>query len=124
MSEPFDGKSSHSGLLCKHITLDLVEDWLWRGISLELIRVIFIVDIVSNSNKLAAIVRAGKENDGDAQNLSIGDSASIWRVGLEDKLVDAYRNRTNEEGVEFLIVLVSAFCKKVFSSNRAGAFTR
>lgn len=71
---PLDGETGHTGLLSKHIALDSVDQGLSRRLCVELWRVIFVVHIVSDADKLAAVVGAGQENDRDSNNVGIGDS--------------------------------------------------
>lgn len=105
--KPLDRKASDAGLLSEHVPADAVEERLCGRVGIELIRVIFVVDVVSDANELAAIVSAGEEDDSDAEDLSIGNALGVRWVGLKDELVDADGDGANEEGVEFLIVLVT-----------------
>lgn len=85
----------------------MVDLRLGRRVGVELVRVVFVVDIVANAHKLAAVVRARQQNDRHAQNLGIGDALDIWRVGLENKLVDADGDGADKQRVELLVVLVA-----------------
>lgn len=105
--KPFDCKASNAGLLSEHVPTNTVEERLRGWVSIKLIGVVFVVDIVSDADELAAIVGAGEEDDGNAEDLSVWDALGVWWVGFEDELVDADWDRTNEEGVEFLVVLVT-----------------
>lgn len=105
---PFNSKAGDSWLLCKNISSDLLKNRLCRGISVELIRIIFIVDIVSDSYELPVVVGTGEKNNGDSKDFSIWDTTGIGWIGLEDELVDTNRDRTDEERVEFLIMLIAS----------------
>lgn len=107
MHKPFDSKASNAGLLGEHVPADAVEEWLCGWVGIELVGVIFIVDVVSDADELAPIVGAGEEDDGDAEDLSVGDALGVRWVGFEDELVDADGDGADEEGVEFLVVLVT-----------------
>ena len=73
----------------------------------RLVRVL-VVDIVSDANELALFVRAAQEDHGHADDLAVGDAGEVRGICLEDKLIDADRDRTNEDGVELLVVLIAA----------------
>lgn len=105
--KPFDSKAGNTGLLSEHVPTDTVEERLRGWVSIKLIRVVFVVDIVSDADELAAIVGTGEEDDGDAEDLSVWDALGVRWVGFKDELVDADWDGTNEEGVEFLVVLVT-----------------
>mgnify|MGYP004190036849 CR=1 FL=1 len=111
---PLDSKSGDSRLLCENVTADLLKNWLGWGVGIELLRIIFIVDVVSDTNKLSAIVGAGKEDNGDTKNFGIWNATGIGWVGLEKELVYANWNGTNEEGVEFLVVLITGIVRRLF----------
>lgn len=107
---PFDSKSSDSWLLRQNVASHFLKDWLSWWIGIELFRIVLVVDIVSDSNKLSAIVGTGEEDDGNAEDLSIWDALGVRWVGFEDKLVDSDWDGTDEEGVELLIVLIAGSC--------------
>jgi hypothetical protein len=71
------------------------------------LRIVLVVDVVANTNEFTAIVSAGQQDHRDAQNVRLGDAGNIGCIGLENELVDANRNGADQEGVEFLIVLVT-----------------
>jgi hypothetical protein len=58
---------------------------------------------------LAGRFSLSQQDDGHAQDLVVRDTLGVGRVGLKDELVDADGDRTHEEGVEFLVILVSVF---------------
>lgn len=84
---------------------NLLEDWLHWWIGGHLRVVILVVDIVANTDELAVVVRAGEEDDGNADDVGRWDASGIWGGGLEDELVDADWDWTDEKGVELLVVL-------------------
>lgn len=102
---PFDSESRHSWFLGEDIPLDAFNDWLRRWLVVQLLAIVFIVDVVSDSYELAVIVGARKEDHCDAKDLAGGNLLQIWGIGLKDEFVDAYWNRANEERVELLVVL-------------------
>ena len=51
--------------------------------------VVLVVDIVANTDELAIIVRAGKEDDSNANDVGWWNAGSIRSGALEDELVDA-----------------------------------
>jgi hypothetical protein len=106
-NQPFDGESRNPRLLCQDITTNPLDDGLRGRLSAQLLRVVFVVDIVANSDELAAIVGAGKENHGNTEDVGIGNTLSIRGVRLEGELAHADGNRADEERVEFLVVLVT-----------------
>lgn len=102
---PFDSESSHTRLLGENIATDVLDLGLRRGLGGQFLRVVLVVHVVTHTDELAAIIAAGEEDDGDAQDLRRRDALEIWSISLEDELVDADRNGADEEGVEFLVVL-------------------
>lgn len=108
---PFDSESSHTGLLSKYIASNTLDNRLGRRLRSQLLRVILIVIVVANTDEFAAIVTAGKKNDGDAENLRGGNAFQIGRIGLEDEFVHTDRDRPNKEGVEFLVILRATRCQ-------------
>ena len=107
---PLDRKSSDSRLLREDVSSDLLEDRLGWRISIELFGIVLIVNIVSNSYELSAVVGAGKEDDGDAEDLSIWNALGVRWVGFEDELVDADWDRANEQGIKLLVMLIAGRC--------------
>lgn len=105
---PLDGEARHAGLLSEDVSANALDDGLGRWLGVELGGVIFVVDVVADANKLAVVVGAGQKDDGDTEDVAIGDDLGVWRVGLEEELVDADGDGADEEGVELLIVLVAA----------------
>jgi len=104
---PLDGKSCNAWLLCQDVALDLLDDGLRRGFRVESLVGVLVVNVVTHTNELSAVIAAAEEDDRHAQDLAVGDPGEVWRVRLEDKLVDAYWNGTNEERVKLLVVLRS-----------------
>ena len=107
---PLNGESSHSGLLSQDVSLHALNDRLGGGLSVQLFGVIFVVDIVADANEFTSIVSAGQKNDSDAEDFSVGNARGIRSVGLKDEFVDADRDRADEKGVEFLVVLIAGKC--------------
>lgn len=101
---PLDSKSSHARLLCKDVPPHAVDVWLGGRLCIELFRVVFIVDVVANSDKLSAIVATCEEDDCDTENLGCGDAAEIGWVGFEYELVYADGDWPDEEGIELLVM--------------------
>lgn len=96
---PLDGKSSHTGLLSKNVATDLLDDGLGGGIGVELLRLIFVVDVVSHSHELTAVIGAGQEHDRHAHDLRVGDALGVRRVRLENELVNAHRDGSHQQSV-------------------------
>jgi hypothetical protein len=101
---PLDSEASHTRLLGKNIPANAVNNRLSRGIGDQLLRVVLVVDIVSDTNKLAAIVAASEKNDGHTQDLGGRDALQVGGIGLEDELVHSNGNGTDEKRVEFLVI--------------------
>ncbi|KAI6761932.1 hypothetical protein HG531_002485 [Fusarium graminearum] len=91
-------------------SLGVPEATLDGGLSVELLGVIFIVDVVTNANEFTSIVGTCQENDGDTKDFGIRDAGDVGSVGLENEFVDSDRDRTDEKGVEFLVVLIAERC--------------
>ena len=104
-SIPFDSKSCHTRLLCKHVPPHAVDVWFGWGLSVELFRVVLIVDVVANSDELSAVVAACEEDDCDAEDLGCRDASEVRRICFEYKLVHADGDGPNEEGIELLVML-------------------
>jgi hypothetical protein len=92
---PLDREASHTGLLSKDIAADTLNDGLSWGLHRQLLGVVLIVDIVTNTDELTAVVAAGQEDDSNAQYLRGRDALQIGRIGLENELVDADRDRAD-----------------------------
>lgn len=105
---PLDGESGDTGLLREDVALHALDDGLGRGLRVELLRVVLIVDVVSHSHKLAAVVGTGQKDDSNTEDVGIGDARRAGSLGLEDKLIDADGDGPDEEGVELLVILVSS----------------
>ena len=105
MFVPFDSKSGHTRFLCQDVPPHTVDIWLGGGLSIELFRVVFIVDVVANSNELSAIVAACEEDDSNAENLGCRNASEIWGVGFEYEFVHADGDGPDEERIELLVML-------------------
>ena len=105
---PLYGESRYSRLVRKNVAADLVNNGLGRGIGGELVGLVFIVDVVAHADELAAVVGAGQQDDGDAEDVGVGDAAGLGRVGLEDELVHTDGDRADEERVQLLVILITA----------------
>jgi len=110
-SIPLDSESRDSGLLGQHVANNPLKDRLAGRLVLKLWDIVFVADIVTNTDELTTIVGAGKQDDGDAQDLGGRELANSWRIGLEDELVDADRDRSNKEFSKFLIVVGAVSCE-------------
>lgn len=102
---PFDGEASHTRLLSEDIAADVLDLGLRRGVGGQFFRVVLVVHVVAHTDEFTTIIAACEQNDGDAEDLRIGDPLVIGRIGLEDELVHSDRDGTNEQRVEFLILL-------------------
>lgn len=69
---PLDGKPCHSRFLCQDISPHSFDDGFRGGICVELLAIILVVDIVSNSNKFTLVVRTGEEDDSHPKDLGGG----------------------------------------------------
>lgn len=103
---PLDGKSRDSWLLSQNVAADLLNDGLWGRIINELLALVLVVDVVANAHKFATVVGARQQYHRDAQKLVDRDALCVRRLGLEDELIDTNRDGANEEGVEFLVVII------------------
>lgn len=104
---PLDVEPGDTGLFGQHAALDSVGEDLCRGLGIQLLRVVFVVDVVANTDKFSAVVGACEENDGDAEDVGVGDLGAVWGIGLEEELVDADGDRPDKERFELLIILVA-----------------
>lgn len=105
---PFDGETGHTRLLSEDVAFHSLNDGLRRGLSIELLRIVLIVDVVSNSHELASVVGASQEHDCDAQNVGVGDASGVGSLSFEEELVDSHGDGADEKGVQFLVILVPA----------------
>ena len=112
--QPFDRKSGNPWLFSKNVSSNSLQNRLWRGVGIELVRVVLVIDIVSNSHEFTAIVSTGEEDNGDAENFGIWDSRSVGRVGLEYEFIDSDRYWAYEERIELLIVFITAYVSSGF----------
>lgn len=102
---PLDGEASHTRLLSEDIAADVLDLGLRRGVGGQFFRVVLVVHVVAHTDEFTTVIAAGEQNDGDAENLRIGDPLVIGRIGLENELVHSDRDGTDEQRVEFLILL-------------------
>lgn len=107
-SIPFDSKARDSWLVGQDIPSHLLDYRLGWRLGIQLLAVVLVVDVVTHTHELAAIVAARQQYDGHAQDLGVRDALGVWWVGFEDELVDADRDGAHEEGVKLLVVLVAA----------------
>lgn len=63
---PLDCEPRNSGFLSKDISPHSFNDGLGWGFGIQLLAVIFVIDVVSDTDKLAGVVGTGEEDDGDA----------------------------------------------------------
>jgi len=111
--EPLDSETSHSRLLCQDVPPDLLDDGLgWRIGNESFIR-IFVVDIVTNTDKFAVVISTGQEDDGDTNDFSVGNLGQVGSICFEEELVDADWDWAHEESVKYLIMLGSVRRKSV-----------
>ena len=82
----------------------LLNDGLGGWFQLQSLIGVLIVDIVSNTHKLSVIIAAAEKNDRDTQDFAVRNAREVGSISAEDEFVDADRERTNEDRVEFLIV--------------------
>lgn len=68
MNLPLDRKPCHSWLLSQNVPFDAVYHGFGGWLVLQLLAVVFIVHVVANSDKLAAIIRTGEKNHCDAED--------------------------------------------------------
>lgn len=113
---PFNSEASHTGLLGENIAADVLNLGLRRGLGGQFFRVVLVVHIVAHTDEFTTVVAAGEEDDSDAQNLRRGNPFEIGSISLEDELVHSDRDRTDEERVEFLVMLRAR--EKSVSGNR------
>lgn len=105
---PLDCESRHSGLLSKDIALDALNDGLGRGLGVKFLRVVLVVDIVTNADELPTVVGTGQEDDSYTENIGVRNARSVRSLGLEDELVDADGDGADKQRVKLLVVLVAA----------------
>lgn len=103
---PLDSKASDSWLLSEDVAADLLEDRLGWWISVQLLRIVLVVDIVSNPNELSTIVGASEEDDSDTKDFGIRDSGGIGGFCDEDELVYTDWDGSNKETVQLLVMLI------------------
>jgi len=103
---PLDGESGNAGLLSQHNAADLFNHGFGRWIVIQLLRLVLVVNIIADTDEFTTIVSTCEENDSNAEDLVNRDALRVRRVGLEDKLVDAYRDGPDEQRVELLVVVI------------------
>lgn len=99
MFSPFDSETCHTWLLGEDVSLHSLNDRLRRGFSVELLRVVLVVDVVSDANKLATIVGTGQEDDRHAKNIGVGDAGGVGRLSFKDELVNSDWDGADKKGV-------------------------
>jgi len=102
---PLDSKASNPRLLSEHISSHTFHIWFRRGLVVELLGIVFIVNIVADADELSVVVTTSEEDDCHAQDFCSGDAAKIRGIGFEDEFVHADGDGANEEGIELLVVL-------------------
>lgn len=105
MCIPLDGKSSNTGLLGEDVPHNSIGLNLFRRLVVELLRIVFVVHVITNTNEFTTIIRASKKNNGNPQDLGRGKFGKARGFGLENELAHTGGDGTNKEGVEHLIVL-------------------
>jgi len=103
---PLDGEAGDAGLLGQDVAADVLDEGLGGRVVGELLRVVLVVDVVADADKLAAVVGARQEDHGNTEQLVDGDALSIRGLGLKDELVDADGDGADEQRVELLVVVV------------------
>lgn len=79
---PVDGEASDSWLLSQNTPVQLVVgNALWRVLAELLVQVV-VVDVISNANKLAVLVRACNQDNSDANNVAVGNQLWLGGIGL------------------------------------------
>lgn len=104
MNVPFNSESRDPRLLGQDVPPDLFDDRLRRRALIQFRLGVFIVDVVAHAHKLALVVAACEENDGDADDFAVGDACEVGRVCFENELVDADGYGPNEQRVKLLII--------------------
>ena len=105
MCIPLDSKSSNTGLLGEDVPHDSIGLNLFRRLVVELLRIVFVAHVITNTNEFTTIIRASKKNNGNPQDLGRGKFGKGRGFGLKNELVHTDGDGTNKEGVELLIVL-------------------
>lgn len=71
---PLDSEAGHSGLLGENISSNTLDDGLGRRLGVELLRVVLIVDIVTNTDEFPFVVATCEKDHSDAQNVVVWDA--------------------------------------------------
>jgi hypothetical protein len=87
--------------------LHLLDDGLGRRVKCKSLVCVLVVHVVSDAHELALLVAATEQDNCDADDLAVGNARQVWGVGAELELVDANRERADEDGIELLVILVS-----------------
>lgn len=101
---PLDSEPGHSRLLSKNISADSFNYRLGGRVLRELFRVVFIVHVVSNTDKFSAVIAACEKDHSDTENFRSRDSLQVRSIGLEKELVDANGDGSDKKRVEFLVI--------------------
>lgn len=99
LDSPLDRETRHPGLLGQDIALHALDDGLRGRVVVQLGGVVFVVDVVPDADELAPVVGAGEEDDGDADDVRVGDALRVGGVGLEWELAHSDGDGAHEEGV-------------------------
>ena len=65
---PFDRKPRDSWFLRKYIPPHPLDDGFRWWFGVQLLAVVFVVDVVADADELAGVIGAGEEDDGDTEN--------------------------------------------------------
>lgn len=71
---PFDSESRYTRLFSEHIPPHAIDVWLRRGFSIELLRVVLVVDVVSYTDKFSTIIAAREKDNSNTKDLGSGDA--------------------------------------------------
>ena len=96
-SVPFDSEACDSGLFSQNIPPDTIDVRLSRRFGVQLLRIIFIVHIVSHADKFTIVVRACKQDNCHAEDFGGRNLGEIGWIGLENEFVHADGNGSDEE---------------------------
>ena len=72
IDSPLDGKPRDSGFLCQDISSYSFDDRFRRGVCVEFFAIVLVIDVVSDSDKFAFVVRTGEKNDSHPKNFGGG----------------------------------------------------
>ena len=74
MNIPLDGKAGDAWLLGKNLPLHLLNDGLGGGVECKCLVCVLVVHVVSDTDELALVIAAAKQNDGDTNDFAVGDA--------------------------------------------------